>query len=162
MGSINLVAYIQQEIDNILRGVRAWAQAYIDDIFCDAKSLPDLLDKLQVLFEILLRYNILIKPTKSFLNYSDVRLLRQRVNSLELTTSNKKLKAIRFLTYPDTLGALEYYLGLTGYLRSYIHFYAQLVAPLQELKTLLLRHAPVASQQRRAYTSKTELGSLTP
>lgn len=115
-----------------------------------------------MLFEIFLHYNISIKPTKSFLNYPDVRLLGQRVNSLGLTTSDKKLKAIRFLAYPNTLGALEYYLGLTGYLRNYIHFYAQLAAPLQELKTLLLSHAPVASQQRRAYASKTKLGPPTP
>ena len=74
MGYINLVAYVQREIDNILRDVRAWTQAYVDDIICGAKSLPDLLDKLQVLFDIFLYYNISIKPTKSFLNYPDVVL----------------------------------------------------------------------------------------
>ena len=162
MGYINSVAYVQQEIDNILCGVRAWARAYVDDIVCGAKSLLDLLNKLQVLFEIFFRYNISIKPTKSFLNYPDVGLLGQRVNSLGLTTSEEKLKAIRLLTYPDTLRALEYYLGLTGYLRSYIHFYAQLAMPLQELKTSLLHHAPVAGQQCRAYASKTKLGPPTP
>lgn len=97
-----------------------------------------------MLFKIFLHYNISIKLTKSFLNYPDVGLLGQRVNSLGLTTSDKKLKAIRLLTYPNTLGALKYYLGLIGYLRRYIHFYAQLAAPFQELKTLLFRHAPVA------------------
>lgn len=162
MGYINSVAYVQREIDNILREVRAWARAYVDDIICSAKSLPDLLSKLQILFDIFLRYNISIKPTKFFLNYPDVGFLGQRVNSLGLTSSDEKLKAIRLLAYPDTLGALEYYLGLTEYLRSYIHFYAQLAAPLQKLKTSLLRHAPVAGQQRRAYASRTKLGSLTP
>lgn len=97
-----------------------------------------------MLFDIFLHYNISIKLTKSFLNYPDTGLLGQRVNSLGLNISDEKLRAIRLLAYPDTLGALEYYLGLTGYLQSYIHFYAQLAAPLQELKTSLLRHAPVA------------------
>ena len=114
------------------------------------------------MFEIFLEYNISIKPTKSYLNYPDVSLLGQRVNSLGLTTSAEKLKAIQLLTYPDTLGALEYYLGLIGYLRNYIHFYAQLAAPLQALKTALLRDAPVSGQQRRAYASKTKLGVPTP
>lgn len=154
MGYINLIAYIQQEINNILHRIRAWAWVYVDDIICGTKSLPNFLDKLQVLFEIFLRYNILIKPTKSFLNYPDIELLGQRVNSLELTTSDKKLKVIRFLNYSNTLGALAYYLGLVGYLQSYIHFYAQLATPLQELKTLLLRHAPIAYQQCKAYTLK--------
>ena len=46
MGYINSVAYVKREIDNIIHGVRAWAWAYVDDIVCSAKSLPNLLDKL--------------------------------------------------------------------------------------------------------------------
>ncbi len=153
---------MQREIDNILRNVRSWARVYIDDIVCGAKSLPDLLEKLRALFEIFLKFNISISPTKSYLNYSNVALLGQRVNPPSLITSEQKLKAIQLLTYPSTLGALEYYLGLTGYLRSYIHFYAQLAAPFQSLKTALLREVPPGGQQRRAYASKTKLGPPTP
>ena len=123
MGYINLVAYVQREIDNILHNVRDWARAYINNIICCGTSLEDLLHKLCILFEIFLYYNISIKPTKSYLNYPDVGLLGQRVNSLGLTTSDEKLKAVCLLRYLETLGALEYYLGLTGYLKSYIHFY---------------------------------------
>lgn len=124
MSYINSVAYVQREIDNILQSVRDWARAYVDDIICGAKSLMNLLVKLCTLFEIFVTYNISIQPTKLFLNYPDVGLLGQRVDSLGLTTAKDKLQAIKLLTYPDTLGALEYYLGLTGYLRFYIHFYA--------------------------------------
>ena len=62
------------------------------------------------------------------------------------------------MRYLEALGALEYYLGLTGYLRSYIYFYAQLASPLQAFKTRLLKSAPETGQQRRAYASKTKLG----
>lgn len=114
------------------------------------------------MFKIFLKYNISIKPTKSYFNYPNVGLLGQQVNSLGLTTSAEKLKAIRFLTYPNTLGALKYYFGLTGYLRNYIHFYAQLAVPLQALKTALLCDAPVSGQQCQAYAFKTKLDMLTP
>ena len=77
IGYIILVAYVQQEIDNILQKVCAWARAYIDDITCGARSLSDLLKKLRILFEIFLKYNVSIKPTKSFLNYPNVGLLGQ-------------------------------------------------------------------------------------
>lgn len=93
IGYINSIAYIQQEIDNSLRDIQAYAQAYINNIICDARSLPDLFNKLQILFEIFLHYNISIKPTKSYLNYPDIRLLGQQVNSLGLIISEKKLKA---------------------------------------------------------------------
>lgn len=124
------MAYVQREIDNILQNIRAWAWAYIDDIICKAKSFSNLLKKLHILFDIFLEYNISIKPTKSFLNYLDIGFLGQRVNFLGLTTSEEKLWAIKRLTYPKIMGALKYYLKLTGYLHNYIHFYAQLATPL--------------------------------
>ena len=110
--------------------MRAWARAYVDDIICRARSLSDLLKNLRIFFNIFLEYSISIKPTKSFLNYPDVGLLGQRVNTLGLTMSEENFRTIKHLTYPKTLGALEYYLGLNGYLCNYIHFYAQLAAPL--------------------------------
>ena len=124
MGYINSVKYVQREIDNILQEVRAWARAYVNDIICKARSLSDLLKKLRILFKIFLKYNISIKPTKSFFNYPNVRLLGQQVNFLGLTTLEKKLWAIKHLTYLEILGVLKSYLGLTGCLHNYIHFYA--------------------------------------
>lgn len=75
MGYINSVTYIQREIDNILRDVWDWVQVYIDNIICDAKSLDDMLEKLRILFQIFVSFNISIKPTKTFLNHSDIGLL---------------------------------------------------------------------------------------
>lgn len=135
------MVYVQHKINNILKHIRAYTFVYIDDIICRAKSLADLLKKLRVLFDIFFYYNIFIKPTKSFLNYLDVGLLGQQINSLGLTTLEKKLKAIKLLTYLKTLSVLEYYLGLTGYLRNYVHYYTQLVALLQALKIFLLQDA---------------------
>lgn len=49
------------------------------------------------------------------------------------------LKVVYLLRYPKILGILEYYLGLTKYPKSYIHYHAQLESLLQALKTNLLR-----------------------
>lgn len=146
MRYINLVAYIQQEIDNILREVRTWARACVDNIICRAKSLSDLLKKLRILFGIFLKYNISIKPTKSFLHYLDIEFLGQQVHFLGFTTLEKKLWAIKHLTYLETLDTLKYYFRLTSYLHNYIHFYTQLTAPLQALKTSFLHDALVSKQ----------------
>lgn len=56
------------------------------------------------------------------------------------------------------MDTLEYYLGLTGYLYNYRHFYAQLATPLQALKICLLHDAPLSGQQHQVYASKTKLG----
>lgn len=113
------------------------------------------------MIKIFLEYNILIKLIKSYLNYPDIGLLGQQVNFLGLTTFVEKLKAIQLLAYPNTLGALEYYFGLTNYFCNYIHFYTQLAAPFQVLKTFLLYGTLMSGQQCWAYTSKTKLGVLT-
>lgn len=64
-------------MDNIFRDIRAWAQAYVDDIVYRTKSLPDLLGLLLTLFDIFLVNNISIKPTKLYLNYPNVALFGQ-------------------------------------------------------------------------------------
>lgn len=89
IGYIYSIAYIQREIDNILYKVRDWVCAYIDNIICGVKSLDNLLSKLCILFEIFVAYRISIKLTKLFLNYPDLSLLGQRVDSLGLTTAQK-------------------------------------------------------------------------
>lgn len=160
MGYINLIVYVQCKIDNILQEVWEWAYAYVDDIIYGRKSLPDLLIKLYVFFDIFLRYNISIQPMKSYLNYPNVALLRQHVNSLRLSKSEKMLKAVCLLKYPETLEALEYYFDITGYLRSHINYYAQLAAPLEALKTSFLKRVLKSGQQCRTYTSKIRLEPL--
>lgn len=54
---------------------------YVDNIICNTRSLLDFLKKLQILVDIFLYNNISIKFTKLYLNYLDVRLLGQEVNS---------------------------------------------------------------------------------
>ena len=157
MGCMNSIAYVQRQIDKILRPVKH-ARAYIDDVVTGATSFQQHLKDLRELFQLFVDYNISISPTKTYLGYPDVNLLGQRVNSLGLTSSEDKLRAISKLHYPTTLGALEHYLGLTGYLRQYVHYYAQLSKPLQELKTSLLKASPsVAGRPRKRYASTTKL-----
>lgn len=125
-------------------------------------SICNLFSKLYILFKIFVTYNILIKLTKTYLNYLDIGLLGQRVNSLGLTISNDKLRTIQLLHYLDILGALKYYLGLTGYLCSYIHFYTKLTKPLQSLKTFFLKCVLVSGAQRCVFTLRTKLLLTTP
>ena len=161
MGCMNSIAYVQREIDTILRPVKDFASAYVDDIVTGAKSLQQHLHHLRRLFQIFTQYNISIAPTKTFLGYPNVNLLGRRVDSLGMATPEDKLKAISDICYPATLGDLEHYLGLTGYLRQYVHFYAQIARPLQDLKTRLLKDAPGKGNPRRAYSSKLRLPQAT-
>ncbi len=72
---INSIAYVQKEINTILHGLHALTSTYMNDIICKATSVADLFQKLRVLFEIFVAYNIFIKPIKTYLNYLDVGFL---------------------------------------------------------------------------------------
>ena len=52
------------------------------------------------------------------------------MDSIGLTTSEEKIRAISILTFLDSLRKLETYLGLTYWLRKYVNMYAGLSKPL--------------------------------
>ena len=102
-----------------------------------SKALREHIAHLREVFKILNSYNISLKPTKAFIEYLSVHVFGQRVDALGMTTAQDKLEAIMALEFPKTLKALESYLRMTGDLRHYITFYAQIAEPLQNRKTSL-------------------------
>ena len=69
---------------------------------------------MQRFFELYRVKRIYLSPGRIYLSYLLVILLGQRVDSLEMTISKKKIKAISKLVFPKLLGNLEYFLGLIG------------------------------------------------
>ena len=165
MGYRNSPAYVQRMIDRMLRPVRGFARAYMDDIVIFSTSLEEHEDQLRQIFGILEDYNICLSPHKSFIGYPSVALLGQRVDALGLATAEEKLAAIRKLAFPRTLLQLKHYLGLTGYMRQYVPFYAAIVRPLQNRKTLLnksFRAKGVKGNGRKRRAGRLEVITPTP
>ena len=107
----------------MLRLIKIFIKVYINDIVSGIKLFEKYVGNLRELFNILIRYNIVISLKKTFLGYLSITLLGRKVNSLGLATSVDKLTVISKLSYPEILSKLKYYLGLIGYLRNYIYFY---------------------------------------
>lgn len=124
MGFRNSVAYVQRQIDQLLRPCRAFARAYVDDIVIFSRTSKEHALHLTEVFEILVQRRITLSPKKSYICYPTIKLLGQKVDALGLATDEEKLRAITNLDFPRTLRQLETYLGLTGYLRQYIPMYA--------------------------------------
>ena len=156
MGFKNSPPYVQRKIDGILRAYRAFARAYVDDIVVFSRTLEEHIDHLHSVFKLLNSYGISLSPKKSFLGYPTVALLGQKVDAFGLTTAADKLEAIAKLDFPYTLKELETYLGLTGWLRGFIPWYAQKADALQTRKTLLLRQSPSTKGSiRKTFSRKT-------
>ena len=111
---------------------------------------------LETIFNTFNEMRISIKGIKSFIGYLSATLLGQRVDAFRLSTAEEKIAALKDLAFPKTLGDLEVYLSLTGWLRQYVPYYCQIVEPLQHRKTALLRLSSAAGgPKRKVYTSKT-------
>ena len=130
MGYKGSPPYVQRQTDSILRPLRAFARAFVDDIVIFSHTLAEHLQHLQQLFLLLRSKGISLAPLKSYLGYPSVMLLGQRVDSLGISTTNEKIRAITALQFPGSLRQLETFLGLTGWLRSSIPHYAQRAQPL--------------------------------
>ena len=108
----NNFAYIQRQIDIVLRQYRVFARVYVDNIVVFNKILKKHLKYLTKMFELFRRLNIALKFFKTFLNYSIVVLLEQKIYNFEFITTQKKLKIIFKLQFFVTLKQLKIYLSL--------------------------------------------------
>ena len=80
-------AYVQRQIDRLLRPYRAFAKAYVDDIVIHSKTLEEHLVHLRQMFEMLRANNIFVKPEKALVGYPSVHLLGQKADSQSLATA---------------------------------------------------------------------------
>ena len=152
----NSSVYVQRKIDAILRIYRVFAKTYVDDIVVFSRILKKHLDHLRQIFQLLNSYDIRLLFKKSFLNYSIVVLLNQKINAFELIIATNKLIVIFNLKFLYTLKNLKNYLNLIDWLRNYIAWYVQKLDSLQRRKILLLRSFSAnKKRQRKIYSVKT-------
>ena len=159
MGFKNSPPYAQRQIDKLLRdtGCNRFAKAYMDDIFFFGDDLQNFCNNINTLFTALDSRNLTVAGSKVFLGFPSLTLLGQHVNGLGLSTADDKIAALKALKFPDTVKDLETYLGMTGWLRQYIPFYAAIAEPLQKAKTEALKKAPAGGHSRLHFTSNARI-----
>ena len=103
--------------------MRLFIKVYINDIVIEVRSLINYLLNLKSLFELFVKYNILILSIKIFLDYLNINLLKRRIDLFNLIIAEDKLEVIKIFKYLITLKVLKHYLNLTNYLRDNIYYY---------------------------------------
>ena len=147
----NSLVYVQRQIDRLLRSHRHYVKTYVDDIVIYFKTFDEHKTHLRSIFDMLKINNISIKSEKTFIDYFTIHLLKQKMNFLELITTEKKLKTISRLSYSKTLQSLEIYLRLTEWLRDYVSMYVDVAKSFQKLKIELLRNALVTDNVKKIF-----------
>ena len=154
----NSFSYIQWQIDKILRSHWVYAKVYMNDIVIFSHTLEKHLKHLHVIFSLFKRLRICLTSMKSFLEYSFVFLLEQKIDGFKLTILMKKLVIISSFRFSQFLKKLEMYIELIEYLRNYVSYYAQMTESLQKRKTALSKE--VSKDLNNARKTKTSRISL--
>jgi len=158
----NSLSYVQRQTDKILRSHRVYAKVYMNDIVIFSHTLEKHLKHLHAIFSLFRRLHVCLAPMKSFLEYSFVFLLEQKIDDFELTTSTKKLVVISSFRFPQSFKKLETYIELIEYLRNYVSYYAQMAESLQKRKTALSREVSKGlDNARKTKTSRISLVNST-
>ena len=155
----NLIAYVQKQMNTFLKHL-IFAKIYINDIIIRSKSMRKHMLHFRTVFKLFNKLNIFIKSIKVFIVYSDVVLLKQKVNVLNFIIIKEKLKAIAEIKFSETFENLKHYLKFTDYIKNHIYFYLTIANSLQKLKIELLKQAFNANSKKRQYASKIRITSI--
>jgi hypothetical protein len=144
----------------MLKNLREFVKAYMNDIMIFFKTLNDHFTHLRAVFERLWHYNVALNLKKVFLDYSSIVLFEQMINALNLITAKEKLATIANFAFSIILKKLKTYLELTSYMRMYVSWYAQTSLLLQNRKILLLKNDLVKEKLRKTFVKKEILKKL--
>ena len=99
MRFINSIVYVQWQLDNKFRNFHRFCRVYIDDIIIISKTLEKHMKYLDKIFSKLAKLHINLTLIKSYISFSDVKLLKQWVDSFDISTSKAKLEALSSLKF---------------------------------------------------------------
>ena len=102
-------------MNNVLRGLEGFADAYLDDVIIYSDSFEDHLQHLQVVFQRISEANLKVRPSKCQVGNAQVPYLGHLVGAGTLRPLENKVEAIGLFPQPETKKQVRSFLGLVGY-----------------------------------------------
>lgn len=131
-GLRNAAQTFQRFIDEVTRGFD-FCYAYIDDILVASVSEREHLHHLEILFQRLRDYGIVVNPSKCVFGQPRVKFLGYLVSSAGTSPLPEKVEAIQNYPKPVTAKQLRRFLGMINFYRRFMPKAAATQAPLNEL-----------------------------
>ncbi len=106
---------------------------YLDDIIVFGKTVPEMIERLRVVFSRLRQAGLKLKPSKCHLFKESVTYLGHIVTTEGVATDPKKIQTIRDWPVPKSVKDVRSFLGLASYYRKFIQGFAEIASPLHAL-----------------------------
>ena len=117
-------ATFQQMMDQVIRGLHKFANAYLDDLIIFSASWEDHLTHLRAVLSRLQELGLSAKPSKCQFAMTECTYLGHVVGNRVVKPQEDKLTAIKHFLQPTTKKQIQSFLGLTGYYCRFIPNYA--------------------------------------
>ena len=157
MGQSRSVAFLQRVLTEAFEraGLAKSTFVYVDDFGVRSASAEAHLRDVRAVLDVIKQLGLTLSQDKAHVARREVPLLGHLVSGAGTRQHPTKCRAIQDITYPASLNQLEHIVGFFSYYKNYVPRFSALIAPLQRLKTLLLRGAPSGGQARKKHCAGT-------
>jgi hypothetical protein len=130
----NVSSTFQALMNDVLRPfLRKFVLVFFDDILVFSRSWSEHLQHVKQVFQALRDHKLALKRAKYSFDIESVAYLGHIISAAGVAMDLSKVEAVAAWPPPRSLGALQGFLGLTGYYRKFIAGYGVVAAPLTAL-----------------------------
>jgi len=157
-GTTNAVTHLQSSITTTLpEELKSSILVWLDDILVHAPTIPELIEKLNALFDYCASYNLKLHPLKCILFATVVRWCGRLISAEGVRFDPRRLDGIQKMQ-PPTLGShLQQFVCAMQWMRSGIPDFSNIVRPLMEF---LERVYTRAGKRTRTAAARIQLSDL--
>ncbi|KAJ9516318.1 hypothetical protein QJQ45_001057 [Haematococcus lacustris] len=109
------------------------ALVYLDDILVMSKSLPEHLQHLRIVFDLLRKNKLYAKMSKCEFMQLTLRFLGHVISAGAISVDPDKVRAIVDWPVPSSLTQLQSFLGAANFVGKFVHNFSAISAPLTDL-----------------------------
>ena len=121
---------------------------YLDDFCIFAPTIDDMLDRIDLVFDRLKKYNLKIKPKKCQFFDTSVLLLGHILSAREISANPEKVEKVKTWPVPKNIKEVQSFLGLASYYRQFIDKFAKKAWCLHKLV------GPTSNNHKKARAKK--------
>ena len=119
-GLCNAGASFQRAMEKLLRTVREFAQAYIDDISIASKTFENHLEHIDQVLKIIIGAKMKLKAKKCSFGFKQMKFLGFIVSEKGIEVCKEKSECIRNYPRPKTTKNVKQLVGVGSYYRKFI------------------------------------------